>query len=101
MAKHCSIPVASYIAAFSLAVGLMPQPVFGQLPWMNTGLSPEERAELLIAAMTLDQKIQQMQTSRVRTRNWPAADSSLSDATSKASPSSPFRRCGLSTAAPG
>ena len=31
------------------------------LPWMNTALSPEARTELLLDAMTLDQKIQQMQ----------------------------------------
>src|SRR5438093_67873 len=26
-------------------------------PWMNTGLSPEQRARLLVAQMTLDEKI--------------------------------------------
>src|SRR6185312_1660711 len=36
------------------------QPVFGQLPWMNTTLDPQKRTELLIAAMTLDEKIQQI-----------------------------------------
>ena len=30
-------------------------------PWMNTALSPADRANALIAAMTLDQKIEQMQ----------------------------------------
>ena len=30
------------------------------LPWMNTHLSPEARTELLLDAMTLDQKIQQI-----------------------------------------
>jgi beta-glucosidase len=58
--------MGSYIAAFALALGLIPQPVFGaepgnKLPWMNTRVRPEKRTELLLAAMTLDQKIQQMQ----------------------------------------
>jgi beta-glucosidase len=30
------------------------------LPWMNTSLSPEQRAGLLVAAMTLDQKEEQL-----------------------------------------
>lgn len=30
------------------------------LPWMNTKLSPEERADLLIRQMTLEQKVQQI-----------------------------------------
>ncbi|WP_284035689.1 glycoside hydrolase family 3 C-terminal domain-containing protein [Neobacillus sp. 114] len=34
--------------------------VSSQLPWMDTSLSPEKRTELLINAMTLDQKIQQL-----------------------------------------
>src|SRR5690606_6083162 len=29
-------------------------------PWMNTALTPAERTEALIAAMTLEQKIQQI-----------------------------------------
>ncbi|WP_104108359.1 glycoside hydrolase family 3 C-terminal domain-containing protein [Nocardioides sp. 616] len=31
-----------------------------ELPWMNTSLSPTERTELLIDAMTLDQKLEQI-----------------------------------------
>src|SRR5213075_2928756 len=30
------------------------------LPWMNTALPPEQRASLLVGAMTLDQKIAQL-----------------------------------------
>ena len=30
------------------------------LPWMNTALTPEQRADLLIAQMTLEQKVQQI-----------------------------------------
>ena len=63
------------------------------------GLSAEARTELLLDAMTLDQKIQQMQTFPIRMRNWRAADSSRSDAISRAFPSSPFRRSARSTVA--
>ncbi|MEE6283346.1 beta-glucosidase, partial [Georgenia sp. MJ170] len=45
----------------ALVIGLAGPPVAAQdHPWMDTSLSPEERAELLIDAMTLDQKIQQI-----------------------------------------
>jgi hypothetical protein len=30
------------------------------LPWMNTSLTPEQRADLLIPQMTLEQKVQQL-----------------------------------------
>src|SRR6476659_1044381 len=30
------------------------------MPWMNTALSPEQRADLLIAQMTLEQKVEQI-----------------------------------------
>ena len=45
-----------------LAFALLAAPAGAQpaLPWMNTSLSPEERAELLLDAMTLDQKLQQL-----------------------------------------
>ena len=36
----------------------------GNKPWMNTKLSAEERTELLLDAMTLEQKIQQIAISR-------------------------------------
>lgn len=36
----------------------------GSKPWLNKNLSAEERADLLINAMTLDQKIQQIAVSR-------------------------------------
>ena len=32
----------------------------GQFPWMDKSLSPRERAEKLVAAMTLEQKIAQL-----------------------------------------
>lgn len=52
----------SVFAAGALALGLA-QPAVAQdedLPWMDTSLSPEERAELLIDALTLEQKMQQI-----------------------------------------
>jgi len=51
----------SCTAVFALAIALIPQTAFAQLQWMNTTLSAAERTELLLRAMTLDQKIQQMQ----------------------------------------
>ena len=53
-------PMLPYMAALALSIALIPQPAFGQLPWMNTSLSPEARTELLVGAMTLDEKIQQI-----------------------------------------
>jgi beta-glucosidase len=47
---------------FALALGLLTEPVVAQPQWMNTDLSAAARTELLLDAMTLDQKIQQMQT---------------------------------------
>src|SRR4029079_3649598 len=35
-------------------------PPSASLPWMNQSLSPEQRADLLIAQMTLEQKVQQL-----------------------------------------
>jgi beta-glucosidase len=53
----------SYVAASPLFSLLMSQPAFGQqLPWMDTTLTAQARTELLLRAMTLDQKILQIQT---------------------------------------
>lgn len=47
--------------AATAAVGLQLRPsTANQLPWMNTSLSPQARAQLLVSAMTLDQKIEQL-----------------------------------------
>jgi beta-glucosidase len=49
------------MAALALSIGLISQPGFGQqLPWMDTGLTAQARTELLLRAMTLDQKIEQI-----------------------------------------
>ena len=52
--------VVAVTAVFAAAV--TPSSVFAQdpLPWMDTSLPPEVRAELLIDVMTLDQKLQQI-----------------------------------------
>jgi beta-glucosidase len=53
--------LAYIIVGGALFTGLTLQLAAQQtLPWMNTSLSPEARAELLLDAMNLDQKIQQM-----------------------------------------
>ena len=47
----------------ALATGIMlhsPASKAQSLPWMNTALAPEQRAALLVGAMTLDQKEQQL-----------------------------------------
>ena len=59
---NCSVPMRSHVAVLAVLVGLLPRPAAAQLPWMDTELSAAVRTELLIDAMTLDQKIQQMQT---------------------------------------
>ena len=43
------------------------------LPWMNTALPPEQRAALLVGAMTLAQKEQQLVGNRARNRSRAAA----------------------------
>src|SRR4051812_42177892 len=40
-------------------VGAQSRPT-SDLPWMNPSLSPEQRADLLIAQMTLEQKVEQL-----------------------------------------
>src|ERR1700739_1934961 len=60
----------SFLFAGLLGLSLIVAPVFGRLhlrsqedhkkqdrPWMNTTLSPHERADLLLKEMTLDEKI--------------------------------------------
>jgi beta-glucosidase len=53
-------PMLSCMAVFALSISLIPQPAYGQLPWMNTSLSAQARTELLLRAMTLDEKIEQI-----------------------------------------
>lgn len=65
MTRHRGLGPRVAVSAFAvtLAVGLTAPPAFaanGDRPWLDTSRSPEERAELLLDAMTLDQKIQQL-----------------------------------------
>lgn len=50
------------LALFGVAASFAGTQLVGAetLPWMNQGLAPEQRAVLLVSAMTLDQKIQQI-----------------------------------------
>jgi beta-glucosidase len=54
---------SAFVIAITLATTTTLQPASSRaqsLPWMNTSLSPEQRAALLVAAMTLDEKIEQI-----------------------------------------
>jgi beta-glucosidase len=56
----CVTLAAVTLAAGALA-GTRPRATAADgLPWMNTSLSPQQRAHLLVSAMTLDQKIEQL-----------------------------------------
>ena len=53
--------LAAGVAAVTLAVTAQPVSAQnGALPWMDTSLGAEQRAELLLRAMTLDQKLEQI-----------------------------------------
>src|SRR6266702_8393669 len=55
IACESAVSVATFV---SLSAGA-PQAASGP-PWMNTALAPEQRAALLVSAMTLDQKAAQL-----------------------------------------
>lgn len=66
-AKVCGMRVPKLLTTVTglalLAAGLVVQPNAANaqsLPWMNAALAPAVRANLLLAAMTLDQKLQQL-----------------------------------------
>ena len=46
--------------AISAAMAILPAPASAAQPWMNPALAPEARAALLVCAMTLDQKEEQL-----------------------------------------
>jgi beta-glucosidase len=73
MTKHRILgSILPNMAALALSIGLISQPGFGQkLPWMDTGLTAQARTELLLRAMTLDQKIQQIQNDPVLNKDLP------------------------------
>ena len=50
MIKHRNLgSMLQCMAALALCIGLISQPAFGQLPWMNTNLTPQARTELFVA----------------------------------------------------
>jgi len=53
-----------FISTFLMPTNVMNVMAQGTKPWMNTKLSAEERTKLLLEAMTLEQKIQQIAISR-------------------------------------
>ncbi|MEH7111589.1 glycoside hydrolase family 3 C-terminal domain-containing protein [Neobacillus niacini] len=58
------IVTVTAIATGALAAPSQSTSTVSSLPWMDTSLSPEARSELLINAMTLEQKIQQLAGAR-------------------------------------
>lgn len=65
--KFLALAVALPLALSAIGLGSMAaanaestQAVVDDLPWMNTALTPEERSNLLLDAMTLSQKMQQL-----------------------------------------
>lgn len=71
LAVGLTVPTAA--AAVTAASQAPAQDVPG-LPWMNPKLSAEKRSDLLIAAMSLDQKIQQIAMKPVANTNIPGCD---------------------------
>jgi beta-glucosidase len=54
----------AFAASPSSSTNAVPSDDSSLLPWMDTSLAPEARSELLLDAMTLDQKIQQLAGAR-------------------------------------
>jgi len=52
------IATAALVAALSLSAQFTPPPKPPAGPWMDQSLSPDQRADLVISQMTLDEKIQ-------------------------------------------
>lgn len=62
------------VAALALGFTVPTAATAEELPWMNKALPAEQRADLLIGAMTLDQKIQQIAMKPVANTNIPGCD---------------------------
>lgn len=57
----------AFVCAVLFSISAVPQaPTPSDRPWMNTSLSPEKRAELLVHALTLDEKIGQLHMRDIR-----------------------------------
>jgi beta-glucosidase len=50
--------IIAVLAAFCGASGAQVKPDIAKLPWMNKALSPDQRADMVVHEMTLDEKIQ-------------------------------------------
>src|SRR4051812_15151781 len=61
-----SVPLMVIAIAVSPAITRAAQ---GDLPWMNTSLTPEQRADLLIDAMTLNKKLKQLNTEPINNKD--------------------------------
>jgi beta-glucosidase len=69
--KSLALGVAAIVA---VGLGLPSTAAADGLPWMNTALSAQQRSDLLIGAMSLDQKIQQIAMKPVANSNIPGCD---------------------------
>src|SRR5690625_6664177 len=66
MTKHRGLRWTLFPAlAVTLGVGVSLPAAAQDHPWQDTSLPPEQRAELLVDALSLDQKIQQIAVSRL------------------------------------
>ncbi|MEH7385143.1 glycoside hydrolase family 3 C-terminal domain-containing protein, partial [Bacillus sp. JJ1521] len=63
------LAVMFFLSTFVIPANAQQSASEGTQPWMNSKLSAQERTELLIKAMTLDQKIQQIAISRFNENN--------------------------------
>ena len=70
---HRSLRVG-LVAALALGFTAPTAATAEELPWMNKALSAEQRSDLLIGAMSLDQKIQQIAMKPVANTNIPGCD---------------------------
>ncbi|XUW92293.1 glycoside hydrolase family 3 C-terminal domain-containing protein [Burkholderia sp. M6-3] len=59
-AIHITVQSALSLAAVAALLSSAPGIAAGTLPWMNAALAPGQRAALLVGAMTLDQKVEQL-----------------------------------------
>lgn len=68
--KHFLIvlPVAALVSLASIPLAYAATSHPSSRPWMDTSLSPLKRAELLVHAMTLDEKIEQIHMADIRER---------------------------------
>jgi beta-glucosidase len=56
--KIFAVGIIAVLATFCEASGAQVKPDIAKLPWMNKALSPDQRADMVVHEMTLDEKIQ-------------------------------------------